>query len=125
MIKKIFLYLLGVFYITAGVMHFVNTDFYVQMMPNILPYKLELVYLSGVIESALGILVLIPKYRRLAAFGIMVLLVAVFPANINVALNPDLMPGVSTTMLWLRLPLQGLLLWWAYFYTKPTISENA
>lgn len=117
-LKTVLLYLLGFFYIFAGVMHFVRPEFYLKMMPPYLPWHLPLVYVSGVCEVGLGILVLIPKYRRLAAWGLIALLVAVFPANIYLAMNPQLMPEASPTTHLLRLPFQLVFIAWAWWYTR-------
>lgn len=105
-------------YILAGIMHFVNPGFYTAIMPPWLPWHLELVYISGVCESLLGLLLLSRPTRRPAAWGIIALLVAVFPANIQMMINyanennPDLWVSI------IRLPLQLLLIWWAWLYTK-------
>jgi uncharacterized membrane protein len=71
-------------------------------------------------EVAPGILVLIPKYTAPAAWGLIALLIAVFPANLHMALNAELYPSLSPIALWLRLPLQGVLIAWAYWYTRGT-----
>ena len=111
------LWLLGIAFITAGIIHFVRPDFYVKIMPPYLAWHLELVYISGVAEAVLGIMVLIPKCRWLGAWGLIALLIAVFPANIHMALNPQEFPGISPVLLWLRLPLQFVLIAWAYWFT--------
>lgn len=124
-VKVILKYLMAIFYIGAGVNHFLNPDFYLKIMPPYLPWHLELVYLSGVIEIALGLLLLIPKYTRLAAWGIILLLIAIFPANIHLALNPQIFPDVDPTVHLIRLPFQGLFLLWAWWYTRPDAREIA
>ena len=86
------------------------------MVENFLPYPLAIVYISGVIEILLGIGVCIPETRQLAAIGIILLLIAIFPANINMALHPERWK-FSKTMLYLRLPLQLVLIYWAWLYT--------
>ena len=101
----------------AGVMHFVNPDFYLKIMPPYLPLHRELVYLSGVCEITLGALLLIPRYSRLAAWGIIALLIAVFPANIYVYQNQDVLAAPALIHL-LRLPLQGVFILWVYWHTK-------
>jgi uncharacterized membrane protein len=111
------LWVLGIAFIAAGIFHFVRPDFYTKIMPPYLPWHLELVYVSGVAETLLGIMVLIPKSRRLGAWGLIALLIAVFPANIHMALNPQAFPGISPALLWLRLPLQFVLIAWAYWFT--------
>ena len=103
-------------FIVAGVGHFVSTDFFVKIMPPSLPYHRELVWLSGAIEVALGIMLLAPRTSRLAAWGLIALLIAVFPANIYMYQHADLFPFPPITLL-LRLPAQGLLILWAYAYT--------
>lgn len=108
-------YVMGIFYIFAGLYHFINAEFYKKMIQNFLPYPLEIIYLSGLIEILLGIAVCISQTRSIASIGIIMLLVAVFPANINMALHPE-MWHYSPTMLYLRLPLQGLLIYWAWQY---------
>ena len=112
-------YLLGALFVAAGVNHFVNPAFYLKIMPPFLPFPLALVYLSGVFEVMLGILLLVPRFTPLAAWGIIALLVAVFPANIHMAVNHQLFPEYSFAALLLRLPLQLVLIAWAYIYTRP------
>lgn len=120
MIKTALLWLMGFAYIAAGVMHFVRPEFYLPMMPHYLPWHLELVYLSGLAEILLGIGVLIPATRVLAAWGIILLLIAVFPANIHIALY-DVPLGSATEGAgiwnWVRLPFQFVFLVWAWWYT--------
>jgi uncharacterized membrane protein len=111
-------WLLGVLFMLAGVNHFVRPDFYAKIMPPYLPWHLALVYLSGLLEVALGGLVLIPKYTAPAAWGLIALLVAVFPANLHMALNAQLYPEFSPAVLWVRLPLQGVLIAWASWFTR-------
>ncbi len=74
--------------------------------------------LSGLAEIGLGGLLLFEGWSRLAAWGLIALLIAVFPANVNMALHPELYPWASSLGLWLRLFLQGLLIAWAYWYTR-------
>ena len=107
--------LLAIFFVIAGAMHFFNPDFYLAMMPPYLPFHEFLVYFSGMVEIALGLLVFSKKYNHFAGLGMIALLIAVFPANIYMALNPQLFPDVSSTALWLRLPFQGLFIAWVYF----------
>ena len=112
-------YLLGAFFIVAGLNHFWHTPFYVAMMPPYLPAPLALVYLSGVAEIGLGTLLLFPRWHVIAGWGLIALSVAVFPANVHMALSPELFTQFSPTGLWLRLPLQALVIAWAYWYTRP------
>lgn len=116
--KRIALLTLAVAFVAAGSNHFVNPDFFLAMMPPYLPAHLELVYLSGIFEIAGGIGVLIPRLRSLAGWGLVALLVAVFPANLHMALNPELFSDVSPSALYSRLPIQILLIAWAYWATR-------
>lgn len=111
-------WLLGIAFIVAGLNHFWSTDFYLRMMPPYLPWHLPLVLISGVCEVALGVLVLVPRFTPFAAWGLIALLIAVFPANLHMALNPSLFPEVKPLLLWLRLPLQAVLIAWAYWFTR-------
>jgi len=117
-IKFTLKYLFAVFFVLAGLNHFKNQEFYMRMMPPYLPWHLFLVYLSGFVEIALGVLLLVPKLKRLAAWGLVGLLLAIFPANIHMAVHADQFPEFSAAMLWARLPLQAVLIAWAYWYTR-------
>jgi len=117
-LKLLMKWLFGLFFVLAGSNHFLHPDFYVKAMPPYLPWHLVLVYLSGVFEIALGILLLIPQYTVLAAWGLIALLIAVFPANIHMALHAPLYPGIDPALLWLRLPLQGVFIAWAWWLTR-------
>ena len=110
-------FVFGAFFIGAGLNHFVNTDFYLDIMPPYLPWHLPLVIASGVAEIAFGALLLLRRWSKIAAWGLFLLLIAVFPANVHMALNAGSYPQFSPILLWLRLPLQGLLIAWAYLYT--------
>lgn len=109
---------MAILYVAAGLNHFWHPDFYLQIMPPWLPSHHFLVAISGVFEVSFGLLLLFSPTRRIAAWGIILLLVAIFPANVQMminywnASNPDLWISI------LRLPLQLLLIWWAYTYTK-------
>ncbi len=102
--------------VTAGTLHFLNPAFYVTIMPPYLPFHLELVYLSGVFEIALGVLLLVSALSRFAAWGIFALLIAVFPANVYLYQHQELLPASAVLHL-LRLPLQFVFLLWAYWHT--------
>jgi uncharacterized membrane protein len=117
--KRVALLALAAFFVAAGVNHFANPDFYVRIMPPYLPAHLELVYLSGVFEVLGGLAVLVPSIRGLAGWGLILLLLAVFPANLHMALHPELCPSMSTFALYARLPLQVVLIAWAYGATRP------
>ncbi len=116
--KQILKYLLAFSFILAGINHFLNPAFYLKIMPPFLPAHLFLIRLSGVFQIALGILLLIPKFSRLAAWGLIALLIAVFPANVYMAMNAEMFPEFSRTALYLRLPLQIVLIAWAFWFTR-------
>jgi uncharacterized membrane protein len=116
--KTISRYLFGLLFVLAGVLHFVRPGFYLKIMPPYLPLHLELVYLSGVFEVVLGAMLLFKRWARLAGWGLILLLIAVFPANIYLYQHQDLAP-LSPTLHLLRLPLQAVLILWAYWYTRP------
>jgi uncharacterized membrane protein len=118
-IKLSLKYLLATFFAFAGVNHFINTDFYLRMMPPYLPAHFDLVYVSGALEILFGVLLVVRACTRVAAWSLIALLIAVFPANIHMAVNHALYPQYSAALLWFRLPLQFVLIAWAYAYTRP------
>ena len=122
-IKAISKYLLAIFMFAAGFMHFLNPEFFLTIMPPYLPLHQELVLLSGIFEVLLGVLLLVPQTSRLAAWGIIALLIAVFPANVYLYQHQDIMP-TSPVIHLLRLPLQGVFILWAYWHTRP-VTRNS
>jgi uncharacterized membrane protein len=117
--KCFFLFLLSVFFTYAGFHHLFVPDFYVSIMPPWIPAHLALVYISGVFEIMGGIGVLIPRFRSLAGLGLVALLVAVYPANLYMAFNPQLFPDIPLVALYVRLALQFVAFYWAYSVTRP------
>ena len=95
--RKLALLALSAFFVAAGTNHFVNSEFYVSIMPPYLPAHLELVYVSGFFEILGGIGVLVPAVRALAGWGLVLLLVAVSPANLHMAVHPELFSDFSDT----------------------------
>ena len=127
--KRPLLYVMGPFYVVAGLLHFVTPELYVQIIPPILPAPLALVYLSGVAEMVVGAGLLYPRTRRLAAWATIAMLVAIFPANVYMATSMVAVEGIgsgdpSPFVRWARLPLQGVLILWAYWYTKPAADSR-
>ncbi|MFB6256520.1 MAG: DoxX-like family protein [Haloplanus sp.] len=116
---------MGPMYVLAGALHFVVPELYVQIVPPAFPARLALVYLSGIAEIAVGVGILLPRTRRLAAWATVALLVAVFPANVYMATHGVVIEGLpgggdpSALVRWGRLPLQGVLILWALRYTRP------
>ena len=109
---------MGTLYMVAGSLHFLLTRTYMGIMPSYLPAHRELVLLSGAAEMLGGAGVLIPATRRPAAWGLVALLVAVFPANITMITEHARFPAVPLWAAWARLPLQLLLIYWAWRYTR-------
>ena len=104
------------FYIYVGIDHFNNPNWYVRIIPPIFPYKLGLVFFSGILEILLGVLLLIKKLRFLAGWGLILLLLSVYPANIYLAVTNGTALGISPAAAWLRLPFQFLFIAMAYWH---------
>ncbi len=119
-VKTVLKWIFGIAFIFAGANHFINPDFYLKIMPPYLPWHLFLIYLSGIFEMVFGIMLLVPKTQRLAAWGLLLLLIAVFPANIYMAMNPDKFPDIKPIFLYLRILIQFVLIAWAFWFTKKT-----
>jgi len=121
-INKISIYIMAYFYINVGVKHFTDPNWFLYIIPPYLEsIGLELVYISGIFEILLGLLLLFSKYRKIAGYGIILLLVAVYPANIYLAFNeePQKLIGISSfAASWIRLPIQFILIAIAYYQSK-------
>lgn len=118
-LKTVSALLQGLLYVFAGRAHFTNPDFYLKIMPPYLPWHVELVYLSGVAEIVLGVGMLFPATRVYAAWGIIALLIAVFPANVYHLTSGGAGMDIPAWALWARLPFQLVFLAWAYWHTSP------
>jgi len=125
MVKTLLRWLLTIFMIGAGINHFRSPAPYLGMMPAELPHPELLVQLSGVAEILGGLGLILPQTRRLTAWCLIALFVAIFPANLNMALNhlPLGENPVPQWALWARLPLQLVLIVWAYWFTRPEKSS--
>jgi uncharacterized membrane protein len=130
--KRPLRYAMGLLYIGAGVLHFVAPTIYARVVPPRFPKPVALVYLSGIAEIVLGLGVLIRRTQRRSAWGIIALLAAVFPANVHMATSdvttdavPDRIEGIARAALWIRLPLQGVLMLWAWWYTRPNAGSQS
>ena len=118
--KLITIYLMSIAYAYVGVRHFIDPDFFLAIMPNYLTFHLEFVYLTGIAEVVLGIMLLSKKTRKTGAIGLIILLILVFPANIHLVqseLSQSLL-GVTKSQSIYRLPFQGLLISIAYWHSK-------
>lgn len=118
--KEILRGILAACIIIVGITHFIRPDQYARIVPPQLPAPIALVYISGVFEILGGIGLLIPFVSVAAAWGLIALFVAVFPANINQAINSIPIEGIPhhPWLYWARLPFQAVLITWAWWYTR-------
>ena len=119
-IKSFLIIISSIFYVIVGIKHFIEPEYFLSIVPPHLPYHLELVYISGLFEILFGLLILFPKYRYYGAIGLILLLVAVFPANIYLAQSKEAQEAIGATQeiaTW-RLPIQGVLIWIAYYIRR-------
>ena len=117
-IKYFSLIVMGVFYISIGISHFTSPIWYVQIVPPYLPYKLELVYISGLFEILFGGMLFFKKTRFLAGWGLILLLIAVYPANIYLAQTNGAAMNTTPLIAWGRLPVQFIFVGLAYWHSK-------
>ena len=117
-IKYLSLMVMGIFYISIGFSHFTSPIWYVQIVPPYLPYKLELVYISGLFEILFGGMLLFKKTRFLAGWGLILLLIAVYPANIYLAQTNGAAMNTTPLIAWGRLPVQFIFVGLAYWHSK-------
>ena len=118
--KLITIYFMSIAYAYVGVRHFIDPDFFLAIMPNYLTFHLEFVYLSGIAEVVLGLMLLSKKTRKAGAIGLIILLILVFPANIHLVqseLSQSIL-GVTKSQSIYRLPFQGLFILIAYWHSK-------
>jgi uncharacterized membrane protein len=120
-VKSALRVLLAVAMVAIGVMHFVAPEGFVRIVPAALPWPLALVYVSGACEILGGAGLLARRTRRAAAWGLCALYVAVFPANVNMAVNHIALGSapIAPWLLLLRLPFQALFIAWAFWFTRP------
>ena len=118
--KLITIYFMSIAYAYVGVRHFIDPDFFLAIMPNYLTFHLEFVYLSGIAEVVLGLMLLSKKTRKTGAVWLIILLILVFPANIHLVqseLSQSIL-GVTKSQSIYRLPFQGLFILIAYWHSK-------
>ena len=115
---EILRYALGGLFIVTGVLHFVRPQSFTSIMPPYVPFPQAAVFVSGMAELGLGIAVMFRSLDPWPAWGLIALLVAVFPANVHMALHPELFSKVPRLALYARLPMQALLIYWAWSYTR-------
>ena len=111
--------LLGITFIALGTMHFMRPGMYEKIMPDYLPAQRELVLVSGAAEIIGGAGVILEGTRTAARRLLIATLIAIFPANVHMALHPARYRAFSPALLWARLPLQGVFIWWVRRATRP------
>ena len=118
--KSILIVISSIFYTITGIKHFIESDYFLSIIPPYLPFHIELVYISGFFEILLGLMILFPKYRYYGSIGLILLLIAIFPANIYLAQSKEAQEAIGASQqiaIW-RLPIQGILIWIAYWIRK-------
>lgn len=112
---------LAICIIVAGILHFVLPEPFIKIVPNLLPYPAAIVYISGFFEILGGIGLLVPVVSQAAAWGLVLLFIAVYPANINMAVNHIHINNIPDSNWFhaIRLPFQFVLIAWAWWYTRP------
>ena len=118
------LLIIAIFFIIGGISHFFVADFFVMAMPDYLGYHKELVIISGVFDILGGIGILIPQTRLFSGYCLIALIVAVYPANINMALHPEKYKELSELFLYIRLPFQFLFIWFVWRAIAPERLQN-
>lgn len=111
-------FILAFFLVFAGSMHFLRPLVFIKIIPSYIPFHIQMVYISGIVEILCGLLLLFPQTQTIGAWLSIILFVAVFPANIEMAKDFYLMHNKYFWLTVLRLPLQLVLIWWAYQFTK-------
>ena len=117
-IKTLSIIIMSLFYIGVGTNHIINPNWFVRIIPPILPFKIAIVYISGIFEIILGSLLIFPKTRFIAGWGLIILLLAVYPANIYVALTNGEAMDTTPMIAWGRLPFQFVFIGLAYWHSK-------
>jgi uncharacterized membrane protein len=119
--QRIAVVIAAVFYIAAGSLHFIKPEPYLRIMPPDIPWHPAMVRISGACEILGGLGLLVPATRRTAAWGLVALLIAVFPANVYMALHPVEAGAarIVPVLRWGRLPIQAVLIWWLLWCTRP------
>ena len=118
--KYILIIISSIFYVLVGIKHFIDPNFFLAIVPPYLPYHLELVYISGLFEILFGVMILFPKYRYWGSVGLILLLIAVFPANLYLFQSVEAQKaiGASQEIATWRLPVQGIFILVAYWIRK-------
>ncbi|MDP5276604.1 DoxX family protein [Chengkuizengella axinellae] len=127
MIREIGNYSMSIMLVFIGISHFVLIDDMLKIIPSIIPFKLVIVYMTGVLEILFGIGLLIPRYKRISGILLVIYFIAVFPANLNNAIYATQLSGAipsNPTYLWIRLALQPLLIIWVLWSSKTILTQQ-
>lgn len=103
-----------ILFVFVGILHFAKTPVFLRIMPPQIPFPLELVYISGVVEILAGLGLLWKSTKPASVMILVMLLVAVFPANVHMAMNPGQFPEIPIWVLYVRLPFQAVLALWVW-----------
>ena len=121
MLRFISIAIMSIFYVQIGIKHFTDPDWFRPIIPPFLPYHTALIYISGFFEVLFGFMLIFNRTRYLAAWGLILLLIAVYPANIYLAFNSHVQEQMNISHFlasWVRLPLQFVFIWIAYRHSK-------
>lgn len=121
---RIPLLVIALFFTGGGIAHFALMDFFVQAMPDYLGYHKELVIISGIFELLGAAGILLPQTRLLAGYCLIALVIAVYPANIHMALHPEQYPDIPELFLYIRLPFQFLFVWFIWWAIAPERAQR-
>ena len=117
-LKFITILITSCFYMNVGVKHFVEPEWFLQIMPPNFPHHYQAVYWSGFFELLFGFLLINPKTRFIAGWGIIFVMITVFPANLYLAVNDGAVMGISKELAWGRLPFQYVFIGLAYWHAQ-------
>ena len=117
-LKFITILIMSCFYMNVGVKHFIEPEWFLQIMPPNFPYHYQAVYWSGFFELLFGFLLINPKTRFIAGWGIIFVMITVFPANLYLAVNDGAVMGISKELAWGRLPFQYVFIGLAYWHAQ-------
>ena len=116
--KFITILIMSCFYMNVGVKHFIEPEWFLQIMPPNFPHHYEAVYWSGFFEFLFGFLLINPMTRQLAGWGIIFVMITVFPANLYLAVTDGAAMNISKELAWGRLPFQYMFIGLAFWHAK-------
>ena len=125
LLKKITIYIMSVLYVSVGTKHFTDPEFFLAIVPPFLLFKIEIVYLSGILEILMGLGLMFKKTRKIGALGILILLILVFPANIYLYISelPQEILNISKDQAMIRMPFQIPLIIIALWHSQENSSK--